>query len=654
MRFVMSFIFSICAIVSFSQNVTGERVQANKNLLPPLDTFAAPYRVGEIRTKVSGGDTLLFLAVSLSADKKWYAYPKSSSSPAGTTVVRDSVLYCNLLKFGFVPDNSTDNTPIFNALYNAGWRNFFLPPTSAGVKMNTTTVKIDSVHFWGDGLKSLITISAVDTVFQIGKYCVFENITIQGTSNIGQVGISLDSSWGNIISKVRFRNLGSNIYSRANGLDANNFTVGNLIDGCFSEGHKRGAYLDVRAEYHTFSNCSFNKGDTGIVISGGNNNVIGGKYNSNVVGGRWTGGANNAHSNIVGTQFNHNTSRSVIVDGVTLGLDFSSTQHFYGSMDIIGSTRVTFTNPQIEFVSTDSLRWNTSTGAFIMGAQPNPPSGRWVVTGTPPTVLNYANTAYGISMVPGGGTSSLTITNQAGVVTYGGTVQQHKFSQNIVTSDANYIANRTLAAGASDFNYGGSGTYADMVQMFTTGANTTAVLGIINTAGGYSARFHKLGNVWFGGRTATNTVPTASIHIVAGTATASTAPLKFTAGAILTVAESGVIETDGGNNLFYTNATAVRGRLQQNRTLTSAAGTLSITDNYNHYVFTGSTSTWTLPAVSGTANVIYYIKNRGSGVLTINTTSGNEIYETAAVATINVSAGAALVLFSDGTYYNVE
>lgn len=71
-------------------------------------------------------------------------------------------------------------------------------------------------------------------------------------------------------------------------------------------------------------------------------------------------------------------------------------------------------------------------------------------------------------------------------------------------------------------------------------------------------------------------------------------------------------------------------------------------------MFTGSTSTATLPPVSGTTNTIYYIKNRGSGVLTINTTSGNEIYESAAVATINVSAGAALVLFSDGTYYNVE
>lgn len=611
---------------SVAQNVTGERVQANRNLLPPLDTVAAPYRIGEIRTKVSGSDTLLFLAVSLSADKKWYAYPKVSSSPGATTIVRDSVLYCNLLKFGFIADNSTDNTPVYNALYAAGWRGFYLPNTGVGVRMNTTTVKFDSVHFWGDGLKSLITTTSVDTVFQMGKYNTFENITIQGTSNIGQVGISLDSSWGNIIRGIRFRNLGSNIYSRANGLDATNFTVGNLIDGCFSEGHKRGIFLDIRAEYHTISNCNFNKGDTGLVISGGNNNVFGGKFNSNVVGGRWTAGANNAHSSIVGSQFNHNTSKSILIEGVTLGLDFSSTEHFYGSMDILNSTRITFTNPQIELVLTDSIRWNTSTGALFMGAQPTPPAARMVVTGTPPIVLNYANTSYGIQLVQLGGSAPYTLTNQNGVVTYGGSVQQHVFPQPMVTANASYISNRDLAAGPTDFRYGGSGTYADMVQMSATGSNITALLGLINTAGGYSARFHKLGNVWFGGRTATNTVPTASIHIVAGTATASTAPLKFTAGVNLTSPEAGAVEFDG-TNYFVTSSTT---RYTLAKTLTNTASldypsvgagatevlTITVTGAAD-----GDIATVGVPIASQTTGLIWQAYVSGANTISISCTN---------------------------------
>lgn len=41
------------------------------------------------------------------------------------------------------------------------------------------------------------------------------------------------------------------------------------------------------------------------------------------------------------------------------------------------------------------------------------------------------------------------------------------------------------------------------------------------------------------------TSPTAKLHIAAGTATASTAPLKFTSGTILTTPEAGVVEFDG-------------------------------------------------------------------------------------------------------------
>jgi hypothetical protein len=52
----------------------------------------------------------------------------------------------------------------------------------------------------------------------------------------------------------------------------------------------------------------------------------------------------------------------------------------------------------------------------------------------------------------------------------------------------------------------------------------------------------------------TSTTPTAALHIKAGTATASTAPLKFTSGVSMTAAEAGAVEytTD---DLFFTIAT---------------------------------------------------------------------------------------------------
>jgi hypothetical protein len=48
--------------------------------------------------------------------------------------------------------------------------------------------------------------------------------------------------------------------------------------------------------------------------------------------------------------------------------------------------------------------------------------------------------------------------------------------------------------------------------------------------------------------------PTAALHLLAGTATASTAPLKFTSGTNLTTAEAGAMEFNG-TNLFFSPST---------------------------------------------------------------------------------------------------
>jgi hypothetical protein len=150
------------------------------------------------------------------------------------------------------------------------------------------------------------------------------------------------------------------------------------------------------------------------------------------------------------------------------------------------------------------------------------------------------------------------------------------------------------------------------------------------------------------------TTPTAKLHIAAGTATANTAPLKFTSGTNLTTAEAGAIEYDA-TELYATNSTAVRGNVIVVRLNSSSAGTLTLATTYTHYVFTGTTTTWTLPAVSGTTSHIFYIKNRGSGAITLNAAAAaNEIYTTSAVNTVTINAGESYMLLSDGTYWLVE
>jgi len=110
-------------------------------------------------------------------------------------------------------------------------------------------------------------------------------------------------------------------------------------------------------------------------------------------------------------------------------------------------------------------------------------------------------------------------------------------------------------------------------------------------------------------------------------------------GTILTIDGDGSFTTVGKRNLAVT---------------TSSAGTLTLA-NAEAYIFNGTTTTWTLPAVSGTSGRIYYIKNIGSGSITLNADSGNnEIYSSSAVNTVTVTAGSAIILISNGVYFTVN
>lgn len=83
----------------------------------------------------------------------------------------------------------------------------------------------------------------------------------------------------------------------------------------------------------------------------------------------------------------------------------------------------------------------------------------------------------------------------------------------------------------------------------------------------------------------------------------------------------------------------------------SSAATLTVTTAYNVWVFTGSTSTWTLPAVSaGTYSLT--LVNRGTGVLTIQRAGSNQILSRSQLVTsVQLPKGNSLRMVSDGTYW---
>lgn len=68
------------------------------------------------------------------------------------------------------------------------------------------------------------------------------------------------------------------------------------------------------------------------------------------------------------------------------------------------------------------------------------------------------------------------------------------------------------------------------------------------------------------------TAPTGMIHLKAGTASASTAPLKFTSGTNLTTAEAGAMEYNG-TNLFFTPSSAARNNILMTASVNSVSPT---------------------------------------------------------------------------------
>jgi hypothetical protein len=126
------------------------------------------------------------------------------------------------------------------------------------------------------------------------------------------------------------------------------------------------------------------------------------------------------------------------------------------------------------------------------------------------------------------------------------------------------------------------------------------------------------GNVGIG-----NTAPSARLQLAAGTASAGSAPLKFTSGVNMSSPETGAIEFDGVN-LFFTNSTPAR------QTLASYASSLSPTSGQ---VLAWNGSAWA-PAASGGIGTVTSIST-GTGLTGGPISSSGTI----SLATTAVTAG---------------
>lgn len=230
----------------------------------------------------------------------------------------------------------------------------------------------------------------------------------------------------------------------------------------------------------------------------------------------------------------------------------------------------------------------------------------------------------------------------------------------------------TGVLGSADGN-GGSGVYGTSDGANSVGVKATSVAGtaiISLTETGLSASF--------GATTSAANTVTEVLRVLKNTSGTATAGLgssinyqhKTSDGSTSTIANKLISEwvtaTTGAETSKFTitgingggaiNALTINGGGAIGYTInTTSAGTNVLTANSaSDQIATGTTSTWTLPTPTGNSGLTFYMKNRGSGTVTLNSNSGSEIYSTSAVASISILAGEAYILKCDGSFWNVQ
>ena len=138
---------------------------------------------------------------------------------------------------------------------------------------------------------------------------------------------------------------------------------------------------------------------------------------------------------------------------------------------------------------------------------------------------------------------------------------QASFNSSTVTTQHGFYVNSTLVGAGTNYAFNAddlkdtTGTAYGFFSNVNTPATTGTTWGFY--ANGTANNLFR-GNTYYGNIAVT---PTAKIHVAAGSATASTAPLKFTSGTNLTAIEAGVVEYDGTIMTATPNANFKRGTI---------------------------------------------------------------------------------------------
>jgi hypothetical protein len=143
-----------------------------------------------------------------------------------------------------------------------------------------------------------------------------------------------------------------------------------------------------------------------------------------------------------------------------------------------------------------------------------------------------------------------------------------------------------------------------------------------------------------------------------GNTLTATNAMTYTSASTLLISGPPVASTNvtitNGYSLKVGTGMSTFGGMLVNPVTENSAGTLTLDNTNVAWTFTGTTSTWTLPALSISKGFIYHIKNAGSGNLTLSRAGSDQIYDTGAVSTITITPGSAVIIVGSTSFWYRE
>ena len=271
--------------------------------------------------------------------------------PATAFAVSDSHGNINILSYGAV--SGQDCTSAIQNAINAAQKGetVIIPP--GNYYTNLLYLKSD-INLAGKG--KLILNPGQTQLLHIEHV---QNIVVDGIELFGgDTNYTWTTSEGNRIGVYMYNSSNINIRNSSitgfNKMGVYVEKTGNTLYGdSFKISHSRllnnyyNLYLGKTAEYCLISNITANLGKVGIVVTGGNNQIVNSQFNNNVDGVWITSGPNHGHGNFTGNTINHNQRYSIFADSVTYGETFNGNDIYYGTLYLKKSKGIQILNGHI-------------------------------------------------------------------------------------------------------------------------------------------------------------------------------------------------------------------------------------------------------------------------------------------------------------------